>query len=276
MLRAAIASILMACASAALADYTTWRTAEEDPQVFQQINEAEVMYCRGDVLTGAQCAVLPSSSQNGVLRFEKRPFEFEVMEDGNLKLTNVIRETETVISLEKVESGLSAAKFVGKWGGRSPSDVQIIRMNKDGLGGAVRYTFQGDSNEMRFRIVGNLLLIERPNNVVFYFLQVNDNTFGMLSRPDWRAPAQVLMKAQPYEFRNDAVCAQSYLNFLGFDVGKADGQPGRKSKAGSMSYLEANPSVDLEPLSRATASAWCQHLSEAVDANPGSVAVAGL
>lgn len=275
MYRLGLALVFTIIGPNALAEVRVWKTPEAQSRYIQMVSDDHVLLCQPGGFIGSDCIRLPATKNGGMLEFEKRPFKFSVSTDGQLKLENVIRETVEQLQLEEIQPQLSAARYSGNWGTANSSDVQIVKLAKDGKSGTMTYRFLKNKGPMNFKVVGSTLINEFPQGT-FYFFQTPDFIYGTLYRDDMPQPAQVLMKPDPYKFSNDAACAQSYLNHLGFDVGKADGKPGPKSRRGSEAYLAAKAGVDLEPFTPKNATAWCKMLMESTPDNPGVVALAGF
>ena len=263
---------VMALATNASAETPLWQSDEPDPQIIQQISNSSVLFCRPGGFAGVECDLLDAKSSGQDLSFEKRPFNYEILKGETLRATNTLQGTTKQIGLQRVVPQFSAAKYSGNWGGSAPASIEITRLSKGK--GRLNYVFRGDKSWMNFTTVGGTLVVKLPNGIEFYFVQLANTAYGHY-KPVSGQTYDVNMKAEPYRFKSPAVCAQSYLNHLGYEPGKADGKPGRKSRAASQAYLDSNPDIGLQPLTRDNAEAWCSHLQARVSDPAGVVAVSG-
>lgn len=268
-------SVLTILATQALAE--TYRTIEGVDRVFQMIETEKGMYCRRKEFGAPDCAVVDVLNLNGNHVFTHGPFGFEVKPDDKvMTVTHLETNRETSTEIKAVSNEISGSRFSGLWGASAESWYQLTSLDRERAVGEMTYSFRGfPLSKFKVTVTENVFISRLSGGIVFYFLQVPGGTFAIRYAPDTEEPATVWMEEEPFEFSNEAQCAQAHLNYLGFDVGRADGQPGPKSRAGSVAYLEENP-VELEPLTRGSADQWCSYLSEKVDVSSGVVALEGM
>lgn len=263
----------MAAASDSRADYLPFKTTDGQ-YIGQQVSAKNFMLCElldGDVQWGNITCHLYKVSDEGV--FGGHPNQFTIKE-GELVKRNIIRDRETRYPIVQIAETFSAASFAGKWVAASESTYQVVSFNETRKTGKMDYTY-GDfpPGQMHFSLVGNVLVSTRERGVGFYFLQdMGRNITVGLRTNDRGNAAHIVMTVEPLDLSSPAHCAQSYLNYAGYPVGRADGKPGRMSKAGSVKYLADHPEATLEPFTSANAKLWCQHLESTttVTAKPTS------
>lgn len=241
----------------------------------QKISDGEVLYCPVSPIGFSHCEYHKTElTSEGNETFGSRPNVYELSSDG-FRVSNVITDfVREADSFQIIDVPVTAATYSGKWGGQVATSFSVRSLD-DSANGKLSYSFKGKSSSPSIRQVGNVSIAKMGGGAKMYFLQNGDTAYGLFLTNDGNA-SHATLEAQPFEFENSAVCVQSYLNHMGFPVGRADGAIGRGSRAGGAAYLKANPSVGLEALSKQNTDEWCAHFEGSYELANSVVAVSGL
>lgn len=267
--------VLVGSTSLAFAENSLWKTEGSEKLMIQEMGDERVLYCWDTGGRGIECDPLDATREGDIVTFEKLPFVYTLTKGVSLKGKNKFTDSEKDMIVTDITQAISASKYEGAWGNVNETDYQITSYDPKTKSGKLNYRFRDFMTQANFKVYGGTVVVERDAEFNLYFVQAGTETIAnFISQSNGVGMAN--LHETPFSFKNDAQCAQAHLNFLGFNVGKADGQPGAKSKAGSRAYLDANVGIELDLLAKSSATAWCSHLTEKVGERAGVVALSGL
>ncbi len=273
----AACALSLSLTSEAIAENEVFQTLSGPLRVFQTLDEERGIYCRERPFGGPDCGVVEVADLGNGFAFSFGNFGFLYDTEANrLELSHLQNQATSEFDLVVLSGDFSGARYSGFWGGSAPSWYQILSVDTPNSVGRIAYQFRDfPTDTWQMEVIGNVLYIRFGDGTEFYFIQADESTYGLRYAAGESSPATVLMTEEPFQFESPAQCAQAYLNFAGFDVGPADGQPGPRSRAGSEQYLAQNQSAQLEPLDRSNGEAWCEHLMRETGARPAVAALGG-